>query len=67
MMAVSRRLEESGVHLETERKMDRAQQELRMKMSELENQVRLQRQSGVTESVYSDDVLTSMTRELHDL
>ncbi|XP_072025408.1 uncharacterized protein [Amphiura filiformis] len=66
MMAVSRRLEESGVHLETERKMERTQQELRMHMNEIENQVRLQKHSGVSESVYSDDVLTSMTRELHD-
>ena len=67
MIAISRRLEESGVNLETERKMERAQQELRMQLSEVQNAVRMQRQSGVTESAYSDDVLTSLTRELHDL
>ena len=67
MIAISRRLEESGVNLETERKMERAQQDLRMQLSEVQNTMRMQRQSGVTESAYSDDVLTSVTRELHDL
>ena len=67
MIAISRRLEESGINLETERKMERAQQDLRMQLSEVQNTMRMQRQSGVTESAYSDDVLTSVTRELHDL
>ena len=67
VLAINRRLEESGVHLETERKMERSQQELRMQMSELQNKVLMQRQSGVTESVYSDDVLSTLTRDLQDL
>ncbi|XP_071799855.1 uncharacterized protein [Asterias amurensis] len=65
LSSLSNRLQEGGVHLETERKVEGWKREVTLQLGDLQSQVIGQRRNA-TEGGYSDDVLNSLTREVHD-
>ena len=66
LSSLGQRLQEGGVHLATERKVERWKREVTQELGDLHNQVICQ-QRNTSEGGYADDVLNSLMREVHDL
>ncbi|XP_038069341.1 uncharacterized protein LOC119738512 isoform X2 [Patiria miniata] len=66
LSSVNQRLQEGGVMLETERKVEAWKREVTLQLGDLQGQVTAQRRGGHDGGYRGDEVVDALTREVHD-